>query len=165
MLYEVITLTFTRKAAMEMLSRAATLLGGSCNRVMGGTFHAVANLLLRRYGHYIGYGTNFTIIDRADAEGIINLIKSSLDLGGAGKRFPSKRVILNIISGSINKSYPFEELVNSQYYHLVEFIDDLNRIRIHYQQFKHDHGLMDYDDLLVNFRDVLAENENVRRVV
>ncbi len=161
----ILLLTFTRKAAMEMLSRAATLLGGSCNRVMGGTFHAVANLLLRRYGHYIGYGTNFTIIDRADAEGIINLIKSSLDLGGAGKRFPSKRVILNIISGSINKSYPFEELVNSQYYHLVEFIDDLNRIRIHYQQFKHDHGLMDYDDLLVNFRDVLAENENVRREV
>jgi DNA helicase-2/ATP-dependent DNA helicase PcrA len=76
---------------------------------MGGTFHAVANLLLRLYGHHVGYAPNFTILDRADAEGIINLIKSSLDLSGAGKRFPSKRVILNIISGSVNKSHPLEE--------------------------------------------------------
>jgi len=161
----ILLLTFTRKAAQEMLGRAATLLDDSCQRVMGGTFHAVANLLLRRYGHHVGYASNFTILDRADAEGIINLIKSSLDLSGAGKRFPSKRVILNIISGSVNKSHPFDELIASQYFHLVEFMDDLRRIRGHYQQFKRDHGLMDYDDLLVNFRDVLAENENVRREV
>ncbi|MBU0966120.1 MAG: UvrD-helicase domain-containing protein [Proteobacteria bacterium] len=158
----ILLLTFTRKAAQQMVGRAATLLDDTCQRVMGGTFHAVANLLLRRYGHYVGYAPNFTILDRADAEGIINLIKSSLDLSGAGKRFPSKRVILNIISGSVNKSHSLEELVSSQYFHLAEFMDDLHRIRNHYQQFKRDHGLMDYDDLLVNFRDVLAENENVR---
>ncbi|MBU4260278.1 MAG: ATP-dependent helicase [Proteobacteria bacterium] len=161
----ILLLTFTRKAAQQMVSRAATLLDDTCQRVMGGTFHAVANLLLRRYGHHVGYAPNFTILDRADAEGIINLIKSSLDLSGAGKRFPSKRVILNIISGSVNKSHSLEELVSSQYFHLAEFMDDLHRIRNHYQQFKRDHGLMDYDDLLVNFRDVLAENENVRREV
>jgi len=161
----ILLLTFTRKAAQQMVGRASTLLDDTCQRVMGGTFHAVANLLLRRYGHYVGYASNFTILDRADAEGIINLIKSSLDLSGTGKRFPSKRVILNIISGSVNKSHPFDELVASQYIHLAEFIDDLRRIRDHYQQFKRDHGLMDYDDLLVNFRDVLAENENVRHEI
>jgi DNA helicase-2/ATP-dependent DNA helicase PcrA len=161
----ILLLTFTRKAAQQMVGRAATLLDDTCQRVMGGTFHAVANLLLRRYGHHVGYAPNFTILDRADAEGIINLIKSSLDLSGAGKRFPSKRVILNIISGSVNKSHSLEELVSSQYFHLAEFMDDLHRIRKHYQQFKRDHGLMDYDDLLVNFRDVLAENEHVRREV
>ena len=161
----ILLLTFTRKAAQEMTGRAASLLDDSCQRVMGGTFHAVANLLLRRYGRHVGYAANFTILDRADAEGIINLLKSSLDLSGAGKRFPSKRVILNIISGSVNKSQPFEELVNSQYLHLVEFIGDLFRIRDHYQQFKRDHGLMDYDDLLVNLRNVLADNEEVRHEV
>jgi DNA helicase-2/ATP-dependent DNA helicase PcrA len=161
----ILLLTFTRKAAQEMTGRAAALLDASCQRVMGGTFHAVANLLLRRYGHHAGYAANFTILDRADAEGIINLLKSSLDLSGAGKRFPSKRVILNIISGAVNKSQPFDDLVFSQYLHLAEFIDDLRRIRDHYQQFKRTHGLMDYDDLLVNFRHVLAENEEVRREV
>jgi len=161
----ILLLTFTRKAAQQMVGRAATLLDDTCQRVMGGTFHAVANLLLRRYGHHVGYAPNFTILDRADAEGIVNLIRSSLDLSGAGKRFPSKRVILNIISGSVNKSHPLEELVSSQYFHLAEFMDDLLRIRKHYQQFKRDHGLMDYDDLLVNFRDVLAEQEQVRREI
>lgn len=161
----ILLLTFTRKAAHEMIGRAANLLDDSCQRVMGGTFHAVANLLLRRYGRHIGYEPNFTILDRADAEGIVNLIKSSLDLGGAGKRFPSKRVILNIISGSVNKSFPFEELVAAQYVHLIEFLGDLLRIRDHYHQFKRDHGLMDYDDLLVHFRDLLARNEDVRREV
>ncbi|RJX24880.1 MAG: ATP-dependent helicase [Desulfurivibrio sp.] len=161
----ILLLTFTRKAAQEMLSRASTLLDDTCRRVMGGTFHAVASLLLRRYGHHVGYAPNFTIIDRADAEGIINLLKSSLDLSGAGKRFPSKRVIVNIISGSVNKSHSLEELVNSQYFHLAEFMDDLLRIRKHYQQFKRDHVLMDYDDLLVNFRDVLAEQEQVRHEI
>ncbi len=161
----ILLLTFTRKAAQEMIGRAAGLLGDSCRRVMGGTFHAVANLLLRRYGHYVGYAPNFTILDRADAEGIVNLIKSSLGVSGAGKRFPSKRVILNIISGSVNKSLPFDELIHSQYFHLIEFMDDLRRIRDHYHQFKKDHGLMDYDDLLVHFHTVLAENEEVRREI
>ncbi|MFH1217537.1 MAG: ATP-dependent helicase [Pseudomonadota bacterium] len=161
----ILLLTFTRKAAHEMIGRAVNLLDDSCHRVMGGTFHAVANLLLRRYGRHIGYASNFTILDRGDAEGIVNLIKSSLDLGGAGKRFPSKRIILNIISGSVNKSFPFDELVASQYSHLIEFLSDLLRIRDHYHQFKRDHGLMDYDDLLVYFRDLLALNEDVRKEV
>ncbi|MBI5557884.1 MAG: UvrD-helicase domain-containing protein [Deltaproteobacteria bacterium] len=162
---DILLLTFTRKAAQEMVGRAVHLLDGSCQKVMGGTFHAIANLLLRRYAHYAGYASNFTIIDRGDAEGIINLIKSSLDLGGAGKRFPSKRVIVNIISGAVNKSQPFDELVASQHIHLLEFITDLHRIRDHYHQFKRDHGLMDYDDLLVHLRNVLADHEAVRHEI
>ncbi|MCB2181448.1 MAG: ATP-dependent helicase [Desulfobulbaceae bacterium] len=161
----ILLLTFTRKAAHEMIGRAASLLGDSCQRVTGGTFHSVANFLLRKYAHYVGFASNFTILDRADAEGIINLLKSSLGLSGKGKRFPSKRVIVNIISGSVNKSIPFDELISSQYFHLVEYIDDLKKIRDHYIQFKRDHGLMDYDDLLVHFHTVLAENEQVRREV
>ena len=162
---EILLLTFTRKAAQEMTSRAEVLMGGECQKVMGGTFHAMANLLLRRYGHHVGYASNFTILDRADAEGIVNLLKSSLDLTGAGKRFPRKQMILNIISGAVNKSMSFDDLVASRHSHLLDFLPDLRRIRDHYHQFKRDHGLMDYDDLLVNFRDVLAENEDVRREV
>ncbi|WP_339138146.1 MAG: UvrD-helicase domain-containing protein [Candidatus Electrothrix sp. GW3-4] len=60
----ILLLTFTRRAAQEMLHRAARISGQSCNRVVGGTFHATANMLLRRHGHYLGFGGGFTIIDR-----------------------------------------------------------------------------------------------------
>ena len=149
----VLLLTFTRRAAQEMLWRATQISSQSCRRVMGGTFHATSNMLLRQHGHQLGFGSGFTIIDRGDAEGIINLLKSSLGLAGAGKRFPSKRVIINLLSGSINKARPIEDLVFESYIHLPEFIDDFHTIRKHYNQFKLDHGLMDYDDLLINCSD------------
>ncbi len=161
----ILLLTFTRRAAQEMVSRAATLTGSSCHRIMGGTFHATANLLLRQYGHHLGIGPNFSIIDRGDAEGIINLIRSSLGLTGKGKRFPSKRVIMNLLSGAVNKSRTIEELVQHHYFHLSEFLDDFYTIRDHYQQFKQDHGLMDYDDLLIYWQRLLQESPEARAAV
>jgi DNA helicase-2/ATP-dependent DNA helicase PcrA len=155
----IMLLTFTRRSAQEMLYRAAQLTDQSCRRVIGGTFHATSNMLLRQYGHHLGFPPGFTIIDRGDAEGIINLIKSSLELSGAGKRFPSKRIVMNLLSGSINKARSVEELVFESYIHLSEFIEDFRKIRDHYTQFKLDHGLMDYDDLLVNWQRLLAESD------
>ncbi|MBM9537809.1 ATP-dependent helicase, partial [Desulfobulbus alkaliphilus] len=130
--------------------------------VMGGTFHATANILLRRHGHHLGLTANFTIIDRADAEGIVNLIKSSLGMAGAGKRFPSKRVIVNLLSGTVNKSASIEELVYREHIHLTEFIEDFYKIREHYQQFKRDHGLLDYDDLLLRWQQLLQQSDQAR---
>ncbi len=124
----ILLLTFTRRSAQEMLNRASEITNQSCNRVMGGTFHATSNMLLRQHGHHLGFGAGFTIIDRGDAEGIINLIKSSLGLSGAGKRFPSKRVIVNLLSGSVNKARPIEDLVYESQVHLSEFIEDFHRI-------------------------------------
>ena len=161
----ILLLTFTRRAAQEMLLRAGRLSNQSCRRVVGGTFHATSNMLLRRYGHHIGFGPGFSIIDRGDSEGIINLLKSSLGLSGAGKRFPSKRMIMNILSGSVNKSRSVEDLVFDQHIHLSEFLDDLYRIRDHYTRFKLDHGLMDYDDLLINWHRLLSESEEARHEV
>ncbi len=158
----ILLLTFTRRAAHEMLWRAGTIATQSCKRVVGGTFHATSNMLLRQHGHHLGFGSGFTIIDRGDAEGIINLLKSSLGLSGAGKRFPSKRVIINLLSGSINKARPIEDLVFESHIHLSEFIEDFHTIRKHYAEFKKDHGLMDYDDLLVNWQRLLAESEQAR---
>jgi len=158
-------LTFTRRAAQEMLWRASLLLDESCRDVAGGTFHAMANMLLRRYGYHIGYSPNFTIIDRSDAEGIINILKSSLALAGAGKRFPTKRIILNMISKAVNRSLDLESLIFDEYEHLEEFISDIILLQGHYKKFKFEHGLMDYDDLLVNLRQVLKENQQVRQEV
>jgi len=162
----ILLLTFTRKAAQEMVSRASMLMSDDCRRVMGGTFHSIANLLLRRYGHHVGFAPNFTILDRSDSEGIINLIKSSLELGSAeSKRFPSKRIVLNIISGAVNKSRQLDDLIFDHHSHLIDFVEDIKRIQKHYIMFKKDHGLMDYDDLLVFFRDVLVSVPEVREEV
>ncbi|MCL7488606.1 MAG: ATP-dependent helicase [Desulfobulbaceae bacterium] len=161
----ILLLTFTRRAAQEMLQRAGRISDQSCRRVMGGTFHATSNMLLRRHGHHLGFSPGFTIIDRGDAEGIINLIKSSLGLSGAGKRFPTKRMIMNILSGAVNKSRSIEDLVYDQHLHLSEFLEDLYRIQDHYARFKVDHGLMDYDDLLVNWHRLLTESPEARREV
>jgi DNA helicase-2/ATP-dependent DNA helicase PcrA len=158
-------LTFTRRASREMLWRASLLLDESCQDVTGGTFHAVANMLLRRYGYHLGYAPNFTITDRSDAEGIINILKSSLALAGAGKRFPTKRVILNIISKAVNRSMDLEDLLYDEYEHLEEFLNDIILLRDHYEKFKFEHGLMDYDDLLVNLKQVLKENQQVREEI
>lgn len=161
----ILLLTFTRKSSQEMLWRAGRLLNENCNRVVGGTFHGVANMLLRRYGERIGFGSSFTIIDRADAEGIINLLKSSLGLGKKDKRFPSRRAVINMISGSINKSIALADLIQEQYAHLAEHLEDILILCKHFHDFKYDHGLMDYDDLLVNWKRLLVEAPEVRRAI
>ncbi|MFW2368466.1 MAG: UvrD-helicase domain-containing protein [Desulforhopalus sp.] len=153
----ILLLTFTRKSSQEMLWRAGRILSDSCTRVTGGTFHSVANMLLRRYGGHLGFGSGFTIIDRGDAEGIVNLLKSSLDLSAPRKQFPSKRAIINMISGAVNKARPLEDLIFDEYSHLAEFTDDILLLQKHYQSFKFDHGLMDYDDLLVNWKRLMVE--------
>jgi DNA helicase-2/ATP-dependent DNA helicase PcrA len=158
----ILLLTFTRRAAQEMLHRAGELTSGTCRRVMGGTFHATANILLRRYGHHLGLNSNFTIIDRGDSEGVINLLKSSLGMAGAGKRFPSKRVVMNLISGAINKSTSIDQLVYRDHIHLTEFVQDFYTIAEHYRNFKLDHGLLDYDDLLIYWKRLLTESEPAR---
>jgi ATP-dependent DNA helicase UvrD/PcrA len=161
----ILLLTFTRKAAQEMLWRAGRLLHDSCSGVVGGTFHAVANMLLRRYGASIGFDSSFTIIDRADAEGIVNLLKSSLGLGGRGRQFPSKRIIVNMISGAVNKSMQLEDLVYDQYTHLSEHLEELLNLQNHYAEFKRDHNLMDYDDLLTNWKRLLEEVPDARTAI
>ncbi|MCI5165913.1 MAG: ATP-dependent helicase [Candidatus Electrothrix sp. GM3_4] len=158
----ILLLTFTRRSAQEMLHRAARLSGQSCNRVVGGTFHATANMLLRRHGHHLGFGSRFTIIDRGDAEGIINLLRNSLGLSGAGKRFPTKRVILNLLSGAINKSVELEDLIYETQSHLIEFARDIINVRKGYEEFKLNNALMDYDDLLINWQRLLGESVMAR---
>src|SRR5881409_3002728 len=89
----ILLLTFTRKAAQEMLQRVGLLIGARSDRVNGGTFHSVANLLLRRYGKAIGLEPGFTILDRGDSEDVINLLRTQLGLHDKARYFPRKNTI------------------------------------------------------------------------
>ena len=88
----ILLLTFTRRAAEEMLRRAAALVDG-CDRVAGGTFHSFANTVLRQYARLLGLESSFTILDRADAEDVVNLLRSRLGFDTKERRFPRKRTI------------------------------------------------------------------------
>ena len=105
---QVLLLTFTRKAAAEMLKRASHLLDERCQKVAGGTFHSFANLILRKYSSHLGLSPHFTILDQTDAESAVHLIRTHLGLSQQDKRFPKKNTLLDLISKSINKAQDLE---------------------------------------------------------
>jgi DNA helicase-2/ATP-dependent DNA helicase PcrA len=158
----ILLLTFTRKAAQEMLRRASLKIGTRCERVKGGTFHSVANSLLRRYAHLIGYEPTFTILDRADTEDVINVLRTDMGLSEKGRRFPRKRTIAEMYSKANNLVVPLSQVVERDYYQFQEDLDDLLALQDRYEQYKQLNQLMDYDDLLINFKNLLANNREVR---
>jgi DNA helicase-2/ATP-dependent DNA helicase PcrA len=158
----ILLLTFTRKAAAEMLRRASGLLDGRCDRVAGGTFHSFANLALRRHGAPLGLSSSFTILDRGDAEDVINLLRAGLGLDKKEKRFPRKQVIAELFSMAVNKSRPLDSLLDEEYSHLADHTSDLQRLQAEYGTYKSAHQLLDYDDLLVKLHELLTEHPAVR---
>src|SRR5690606_5856645 len=100
----ILLLTFTRRAAREMLTRAAALLDGRCERVRGGTFHAFCLQILRRHATRIGYPTNFTILDAVDASDVIDVLRTERGLHQSKKRFPKKRTLQGIYSAVANRA-------------------------------------------------------------
>ena len=155
---QILLLTFTRKAAEEMLRRASGLVGGSCAQVAGGTFHSFAHQCLRRYGSEIGLAPTFTILDRGDSEDVIGLVRGELALDRKERRFPRKRTLGAIFSMAVNKGTPVADLVAADYPQFVEEIEDLLRVYARYTEFKDAKQLLDYDDLLVKLRNALVTN-------
>ncbi len=161
----ILLLTFTRKSAQEMLQRAGELIGARSERVCGGTFHSVANLLLRRYGRSIGVEPGFTILDRGDAEDLIALVRSQLGLNEKDKRFPRKGTIMEMISKSENTLRSLEEIILDEFGHFADHIEDLSRLKTAYQSAKRQKQLLDYDDLLVMLRQLLLLDETARMTI
>ena len=159
---EILLLTFTRKAAEEMLTRASTLLDERCRKVSGGTFHSFANSILRKYAKLLGVSNNFTILDRADSEDVVNLIRTQLGFNKQDKRFPRKRAIMEIISISVNKSAAIDDVIYDEYPQFMEWTDEIKKINSEYAKYKYSKSLLDYDDLLVYLKNLLEKHENVR---
>ncbi len=153
----ILLLTFTRKAAREMMNRAAILLDNRCSKINGGTFHSFANLTLRKYAKLIGIDSGFTILDQGDSQDVINLIRAQLDLVKLKKRFPNKQTINKIISLSINTGKKIEEILFEEYPHFAEHVEKINEIAKIYSAYKRKSELLDYDDLLVYLRDFLND--------
>ena len=158
----ILLLTFTRKAAAEMLRRASGLLDGRCDQVAGGTFHSFANTVLRRHAPALELSSSFTILDRGDSEDVVNLLRARLGFDKKEKRFPRKQIIAELYSMAINKSRTIEQLVDEEYHHLADHLDDLLALHRDYTAYKTSRQLLDYDDLLVKLHQLLAEHPAAR---
>jgi DNA helicase-2/ATP-dependent DNA helicase PcrA len=159
----ILLLTFTRKAANEMLKRASVLLDDRCSKIRGGTFHSFANITLRKYSKAAGLESNFTILDQGDSQDIINLIRSQEGLISKERRFPKKETLNKIYSLSANTERPVELIIEEEYPHFIMEIDEILKVRKIYLDYKRRNNLLDYDDLLIYLRDFLQSGNAASR--
>jgi DNA helicase-2/ATP-dependent DNA helicase PcrA len=148
-----------------MLQRAGLLIGARSERVAGGTFHSVANTLLRRYGRPIGLEPGFTILDRGDAEDLIALIRNQLGFNEKDKRFPRKGTIAEIFSKCENTLASLEDVLLGEFAHFAEHLNDLDKLKQAYAAAKRQKQLLDYDDLLAKLRELLTAHEPTRQAI
>ncbi len=145
----ILLLTFTRRAAQEMLGRAERLVGSAGTRVHGGTFHATGHRLLRSYGELAGLPKDFSIMDQGDAEDLMGLARAGLGLGRSAKRFPKKETLHYLYSRHINTEIPIETIIEREFSGFIDETDAIRRLCAEYVARKAERNLVDYDDLLL----------------
>jgi DNA helicase-2/ATP-dependent DNA helicase PcrA len=146
----ILLLTFSRRAAREMLSRAERMTGRSdAGKVFGGTFHAVANRLLRIHGRALGLSPSFTVLDQADGADVMNLLREELGFASRGRRFPRKDTLSAIHSRVINAGEKLDEVVRRWYPWCVDDVEGIRAIFMAYVERKRAQQTLDYDDLLL----------------
>ncbi len=161
---DILLLTFTRKAAGEMLGRVQQLLKDtSAQKVFGGTFHSFSNYVLRKYSNMLGIPNNFTIIDEEDSADTIDLIRSELKIEKKEKAFPRKNRIQEIISSARNRNLTIKEVVENEFSGLKEYIPDIGLINKGYEKYKKLCRIFDYDDLMDVLRNSLRDNKLFRK--
>jgi DNA helicase-2/ATP-dependent DNA helicase PcrA len=158
----ILLLTFTRKAAQQMLQRATQLLDRRCEKVAGGTFHSFGNLILRKYAPALGISSSFAIFDRVDAEALISLLRKEITAATKSRSLPRKHTLANIYSRAVNKMIPIDEVVYDDYPHLVDELEAINSIFHSYKRYKSDNNFFDFDDLLIYLRQLLKDHPDIR---
>jgi DNA helicase-2/ATP-dependent DNA helicase PcrA len=154
--------TFTNRAAREMLRRVETLTGSqNVHRVWGGTFHRIANLILRRHAVSIGYDSNYSILDSEDAKEFVNVCIDEAGIDTKAKRFPKAEVIQNIISYANNTDLPLENVIIGKYPYFEMLTQQIKRVDLIFQERKRERNVMDYDDLLLNWKRLLVSKPEI----
>ncbi len=163
---QILLVTFTNKAAREMLHRVEILVPSGSRvggKVWGGTFHHIGNRFLRRHASRVGYQPNFTILDREDAKKLMEACISDLKMNPKRSRFPRGEVLENLVGLSLSTRRPIEELVWERYPFFQEFLDDIRAVADHYRKRKRELNAMDFDDLLFYWETLLRENPDIRK--
>ncbi len=161
----ILLVTFTNRAAREMLTRVESLIRADVRRVWGGTFHSVANRLLRRHAETIGYTSNFSILDSEDAGDLVDACVDDAAIDTKARRFPKAAVLRDIISFATNTDQPIADVVAFAYPYFEPLSSQIQRVDRLYQERKRERNAMDYDDLLLNWRRLMVEHETVSRAI
>ncbi len=145
----ILLLTFTRRAAQEMISRVERLVGSASRAVHGGTFHGTAHRLLRRFGPAAGLAGDFTIMDQADSEDLMQLSRAHLGFATKARKFPKKETLQYVYSRHVNTEIPLDQILHDELPQFLQELPDIERIYADYTARKADRNLVDYDDLLL----------------
>lgn len=161
--WRILLLTFTNKAAREMLERVEQLTGTAPGMLWGGTFHSIANRLLRRHAERLGYRPGFSILDSDDQRALMRaLVKQHHGKTAKNDRFPKAEVILSLHSLAVNTGQDWQDVLESDYRHLSRYADTLEAIYRDYRARKQEQNAMDFDDLLTNLLQLLQEHADIR---
>jgi DNA helicase-2/ATP-dependent DNA helicase PcrA len=152
-------LTFTNRAAREMISRAGEVVGGQTGGIWSGTFHHVCNRFLRRYADRLGFRHDFTILDRDDSGSLVDECVKALKLNR--KDFPKRDVLISFFGTAANRCVPVSEVLGHALDELPVTPEEILRVHAAYEERKRQLGAMDFDDLLVNGLRLLREQTDV----
>lgn len=159
----ILLLTFTRRAAREMLSRASRH-NRLCEEVVGGTFHSFGFSVITEFADLLGFKRPLSFLDEADSEEQLHRLAVKLGFTRRKRRFPSKRTLKAVISASFNRGESIGEVLLRDYPHFLHWSEEIEKLREEYVRYKVEHNLLDYDDLLIYLK-ILLEDDRVRRVL
>jgi DNA helicase-2/ATP-dependent DNA helicase PcrA len=160
----ILLLTFTNKAARQMLDRVSNLLPVDAAGIWGGTFHSIGNRMLRRHGSALGYSSGFTIMDREDQKDLIATVVASSGIDPKEIRFPKADVLADIFSFVVNTERPMEELLAEKFPYFLPLLDQIKEVQARYERKKKATNSLDFDDLLEKTLRMLLEHEHIARV-
>ena len=160
----ILLLTFTNKAAKEMMGRVTDLIGQDMSELWGGTFHSIGHRVLRRHAEELGFNRSFTIQDREDAKGLVNACIAEAEIDVKATRFPKPDVVGDIGSLAINKQQTVRDVIEDRYPWFEPLAAQIEEVLTRYTARKQAQGLMDFDDLLVLWLKLLKEHEDVREL-
>jgi DNA helicase II / ATP-dependent DNA helicase PcrA len=157
----ILLLTFTNKAAREMLDRVANLLPVDASGLWGGTFHSVGNRILRRHGSALGYSSGFTIIDREDQKDLLNAVVPGAGIDPKEIRFPKADVLAEVFSFVVNTEKPLEELLAEKFTYFLPLLERIKDVHDRYEKKKKATNSMDFDDLLQKTLSMFQQHERI----
>lgn len=157
--------TFTNRAAREMLHRVELLVEHKMKSLWGGTFHHIANRILRLYGTSLDIAPDFSILDREDSRDLIGSCITDAGIPFKERRFPQKAVLAKISSFVHNTLEPLETILSKRYPMFIQDINAIQRVLALYAAKKHERQLLDYDDLLSLLLRLLMEYKDIHRIL
>src|SRR5215216_5907022 len=160
----ILLLTFTNKAAREMLNRVANLLPMDASGLWGGTFHSVGNRILRRHGSALGYSSGFSIMDREDQKDLINTVVASAGIDPKEIRFPKGDVLAEIFSFVVNTEMVLEALLAEKFPYFLPLLEKIQDVRNRYEKKKKATNSVDFDDLLQKTLVMFQQHERIAEI-